>query len=160
MRADSGRGRGQSGQDSVRAGLASVPDEELVAVHDAARPFVTADVVQRALECAARHGAALVATPARDTVKEVHADGWVESTPPRDRLWMAQTPQVFRADILRRAHERALAKGVVGSDDSMLVERIGVRVHVVPGNDDNRKITTQADLRWAEWVVSNRQGPR
>jgi 2-C-methyl-D-erythritol 4-phosphate cytidylyltransferase len=64
---------------------------------------------------------------------------------------------VFRTDILRRAHERGLAKGITASDDSVLVERIGVRVHVVPGNDDNRKITTPADLRWAEWYLGQQR---
>ena len=143
-------------QDSVRAGLAEVGDSDLVAVHDAARPFVAPEVVQRALEVAERHDAAIVAVPASDTVKEIHPDGWIESTPPRERLWLAQTPQVFRTDILRHAHERGLAKGIAASDDSVLVERVGVRVHVVTGDDDNRKITTPEDLRWAEWHLSSK----
>lgn len=149
-------GGGRRRQDSVRAGLVAAGDCPLVAVHDAARPFIDATVVQEALESAAQHDAAIVAVHVNDTVKHVHADGWVESTPPRESLWLAQTPQVFRTDILRRAHERALDKGWAANDDATLVERIGVRVHVVVGSEQNRKITTPEDLRWAEWFVSTR----
>jgi 2-C-methyl-D-erythritol 4-phosphate cytidylyltransferase len=145
---------GSERQDSVRAGLELVGNSDLVAVHDAARPFVTPTLVEHALELAARHGAAIVAVPARDTVKQVHPDGWIEATPPRQSLWLAQTPQIFRTDILRRAHEQACLKGLVASDDATLVESLGVRVYVVTGNDENRKITTQEDLRWAEWFLS------
>jgi 2-C-methyl-D-erythritol 4-phosphate cytidylyltransferase len=150
-------GGGSQRQDSVRAGLALVGDSNLVAVHDAARPFVTPSLVERALELAAKHGAAIVAVPARDTVKQVHPDGWIEATPPRQSLWLAQTPQIFRTDILRQAHERALLNELVASDDAALVESIGVRVYVVAGNDENRKITTPEDLRWAEWFLSTNQ---
>lgn len=146
-------GGGAERQDSVRAGLAAVDDAELVAVHDAARPFVAAAVVEEVVAAAARHGAAIVAVPASDTVKQVHPGGWIEATPPRERLWLAQTPQVFRTALLREAHERARLDGYAGTDDAALVERVGRRVYVVRGNEDNRKITTAEDLRWAEWRV-------
>lgn len=134
---------------SVRNGLAALPDAELIAVHDAARPFVGASVIEAAIAAAGRHGAAIVAVPATDTVKQIHAEGWVAATPPRQQLWLAQTPQVFRAEILRAAHEQADASAA--TDDAMLVEALGERVYVVPGHTDNRKITTPEDLRWAEW---------
>jgi 2-C-methyl-D-erythritol 4-phosphate cytidylyltransferase len=143
---------GTERQDSVRNGLAAVGDVELVAIHDAARPFITADVVEAAIDAARRHGAAIVAAPAVDTVKQVHAEGWIESTPRRDRLWLAQTPQVFRTDLARRAHAAPSTEGAA-TDDALLVELLGVRVYVVPGNAENRKITTPADLDWAEWHV-------
>jgi len=141
---------GAERQDSVRAGLAAAGDADLIAVHDAARPFVTAALVEEAIAAAAKHGAAVVAVPASDTVKQVHPEGWIEATPAREHLWLAQTPQVFRAELLREAHARAASDGYVGTDDAALVERLGARVYVVRGSDGNRKITTAADLRWAE----------
>jgi 2-C-methyl-D-erythritol 4-phosphate cytidylyltransferase len=143
---------GAERQDSVRHGLAAIGNPDVVAVHDAARPFVAAEVVEAAVAAAATHGAAVVATPATDTVKQVHPDGWIEATPARQHLWLAQTPQVFRTELLRRAHAAAPAGDA--TDDAMLVERLGVRVYVVRGNAENRKITTAEDLRWAEWLLA------
>ena len=149
---------GRERQDSVRAGLAAAGDTELIAIHDAARPFVRADVIRAVIHAARAHGAALAALPATDTVKRVHPDGWIESTPPRDRLWLAQTPQVFRAEVIRAAHAAPQADGA--TDDAQMIERSGARVYVVPGDPENRKITTPEDLRWAEWVLSQRATPR
>ncbi len=150
---------GAERQDSVRAGLDSVTDVDVIAVHDAARPFVTADAVERVVAAAQLHGAAILAVPASDTLKQVDADGWIESTPGREGIWLAQTPQAFRADMLRTAHARAFAEKVTGTDDAMLVERLGMRVKVVPGDPGNRKITTPDDLRWAEWLLSTSPAP-
>jgi 2-C-methyl-D-erythritol 4-phosphate cytidylyltransferase len=150
---------GAERQDSVRKGLAAVGNPALIAIHDAARPFVSADAVEAAIAAAARHGAAIVARPATDTVKHVHPQGWIESTPPRERTWLAQTPQVFRAEIIRAAHKRA-SRAIRATDDAMLVEQLGVRVYVVPGNPENRKITTPDDLRWAEWLLAQSAAPR
>lgn len=151
---------GAERQDSVRAGITEAGATELIAIHDAARPFVAAATVERVLAAAAHDGAAIPALPVTDTVKQVHPDGWIETTPPRERLWLAQTPQAFRADIIRAAHARAVADGIVATDDAMLAERAGVRVHVVPGNPENRKITTPDDLRWAEWMLASGAAPR
>jgi 2-C-methyl-D-erythritol 4-phosphate cytidylyltransferase len=145
---------GAERQDSVRNGLSAVGAADLIAIHDAARPFVSPQVVEAAIAAAERHGAAIVAAPATDTVKRVHADGWIESTPPRERIWLAQTPQVFRADLIRAAHADAAGSEATATDDAMLVERLGARVYVVPGNPENRKITTAEDLRWAEWLLA------
>jgi 2-C-methyl-D-erythritol 4-phosphate cytidylyltransferase len=149
---------GAERQDSVRHGLEAIGSSGLVAIHDAARPFVSPDVVEAALAAAARHGAAVVATPATDTVKQVHPDGWIEATPPRQRMWLAQTPQAFQADLIRRAHAAAAAADA--TDDAMLVEQLGTRVYVVRGNPENRKITTPEDLRWAEWLLAQPRASR
>ncbi len=150
---------GRERQDSVRHGLAAAGDIELIAIHDAARPFVSRAVIEAAIAAAGQHGASIVAVPATDTVKRVHADGWIEATPSREGLWLAQTPQVFAAELIRRAHAQA-ASATAATDDAALVERLGTRVYVVPGNPENRKITTPDDLRWAEWLLGQSAAPR
>ncbi len=151
---------GAERQDSVRAGLAALPpDVELVAVHDAARALVRPESVARVVHAAARHGAAILAVPARDTIKRV-AGGRVVETPPRASCWAAQTPQVFRAEILREAHEKALADRFVGTDDAELVERLGVAVEVVEGDPDNLKLTHPEDLLVAEQLLARRGDAR
>jgi 2-C-methyl-D-erythritol 4-phosphate cytidylyltransferase len=149
---------GRERQDSVRCGMAAAGDADLLAIHDAARPFVSRETVDAVLAAARQHGAAIVAAPATDTIKQVHADGWIESTPARQHLWLAQTPQVFRAELLRAAHAQATEPAA--TDDAALVEALGQRVYVVPGNADNRKITTPEDLRWAEWRLAQSPAPR
>ncbi|MGD9762890.1 MAG: 2-C-methyl-D-erythritol 4-phosphate cytidylyltransferase [Candidatus Binatia bacterium] len=149
---------GRERQDSVRNGIAAAGNTELIAIHDAARPFVSPAAVEAALDAAHRLGAAVVAVPATDTIKRVHAEGWIEATPRRETLWLAQTPQVFTADLIRRAH--AQAAGDPATDDATLVEALGARVYVVRGNAENRKITTPEDLRWAEWLLARSSVPR
>lgn len=147
--------------DSVRAGLAAVgPEVEWVAIHDAARPFASPRLIDEIAGAALRHGAALAALPATDTPKLLADDGSVESTLPRTRVWLAQTPQIFRSDLIRRAHAEAGEDGGVATDDAMLVERLGARVQVVRGDPANRKITTAEDLSWAEWRLARNQAPR
>jgi 2-C-methyl-D-erythritol 4-phosphate cytidylyltransferase len=151
---------GAERQDSVRAGLAALPaDCELVAVHDAARALVRPEAVARAIAAAARLGAAILAAPARDTIKRV-ADGRILETPERASCWVAQTPQVFKLELLREAHEKALAEGVRGTDDAELVERLGVDVHVVVGDSDNLKLTHPHDLLVAERILAERGAAR
>jgi 2-C-methyl-D-erythritol 4-phosphate cytidylyltransferase len=150
---------GAERQDSVRHGLAAVADASLVAIHDAARPFVAPATVAAVIDAARADGAAIVAIPATDTVKIVAADHWIESTPPRARTWLAQTPQVFRTEMLRAAHARG-SDGGPATDDAALVERLGHRVRVVVGSADNRKITTPDDLAWAEWYLTRSATPR
>lgn len=141
---------GEARQASVRAGLAEVsPDCDLVLVHDAARPFLRPDLVRRCMEAAATHEAVVAALPATDTVKEVGPDGSVSATLDRSRLWLVQTPQVFRYRLLLNAHESG-ARGSAGTDDAALVERLGHQVHVVPGDPENTKITWPEDMHRAE----------
>lgn len=140
---------------SVRAGLAAVPaDADIICVHDAARPLATQELYQRVIE-AVRAGAdgAVPGVSVTDTIKIVDADRSVASTPDRERLVAVQTPQAFRATMLRDAH----ADEAEGTDDAALVERNGGRVMVVEGDDENRKITLLDDLAWARRVVSFRR---
>jgi 2-C-methyl-D-erythritol 4-phosphate cytidylyltransferase len=148
---------GRERQDSMRAGLAALPQSlELVAVHDAARPLVRRTDVSRVIEAARAHGAAILAVPVADTLKRVR-QGVVLETPPRAECWAAQTPQVFRAQLLREALAKADAEGWTATDDAQLVERLGVPVHVVPGHPSNFKITTATDLARAEaWLKAGR----
>jgi 2-C-methyl-D-erythritol 4-phosphate cytidylyltransferase/2-C-methyl-D-erythritol 2,4-cyclodiphosphate synthase len=149
---------GAARQDSVRAGLAEInPSCGFVLVHDAARPFLSADLIRRCLVGAAQHGAILAATPATDTVKDVGREGEVTATLDRRRLWLAQTPQVFRRQLLLDAHEQAAAASFIGTDDASLVEHMGRRVHVVLGDVDNIKITWPEDLTRAERYLSTSQ---
>lgn len=143
---------GSERQHSVLNGLRAVSDadsEDIVLIHDGVRPFVTPEILERVAQAAQLHGAALVAVPAKDTIKMVD-DGVVAGTPARNRLWLAQTPQAFRYGLIREAHERAAAEGYLGTDDSSLVERMGKKVHVVMGDYRNIKITTPEDLVLAE----------
>ncbi|TAJ33229.1 MAG: 2-C-methyl-D-erythritol 4-phosphate cytidylyltransferase [Nitrospirae bacterium] len=151
---------GAQRQDSVRHGLAAVDEEEVevVLVHDAVRPFVTPDMVQRVVEAAARHGAAVVAIPMRDTVKQVGADGLIEKTVDRGQLWLAQTPQAFRLARFQEAHRKADIDGFHGTDDVQLVERLGYPVAVVEGSGENIKITRPEDLAIGEAILAARQG--
>ena len=141
---------GNSRQQSVGNALAALdPDTDLVAVHDAVRPFIDAETIEKVLDEAAETGAAIVGLPAVDTVKQVsRGTGHVRirSTLPREKLVMAQTPQVFRYDVLRRAYDAARADGFVGTDEASLVERLDVEVSVVMGTDRNIKITKPGDM--------------
>jgi 2-C-methyl-D-erythritol 4-phosphate cytidylyltransferase len=144
----------------MRAGLAALPpDVEWVAVHDAARPLVRAADVTRVVAAARRHGAALLAVPVRDTLKRV-SGGRVAETLPRAACWAAQTPQVFRVELLREALAKAEAEGFQGTDDAQLVERLGVPVEVVEGDPSNLKITWPEDVELAEALLARRsRGP-
>jgi 2-C-methyl-D-erythritol 4-phosphate cytidylyltransferase len=140
---------GATRQESVWRALQAVPAEApLVLVHDAVRPFITRGLIDAIRTGAEAHGAVLCALPIVETVKRVVA-GVVEDTLDRSTLWAVQTPQGFHAALLREAHEKAIRDGIVGTDDAMLVERLGHAVRVVPGLAGNVKITTPADLRAA-----------
>jgi 2-C-methyl-D-erythritol 4-phosphate cytidylyltransferase len=137
--------------ESVRNALAAAPDADVVVVHDAARPFASAELF-RACIAAIEAGAdaAIAATPVTDTIKEADPDGRVTRTLDRSRLWSIQTPQAFRADILRRAFEGNLANA---TDDAMLVEALGGDVQIVEAPPGNFKITWPEDLAWAESLL-------
>lgn len=140
---------GPTRQDSVRLALEATPHGvRVILVHDAVRPFITRALIDAVLAAARADGAAICALPVAETVKRVR-DGVVEATVERAGLWTVQTPQAFRAEILREAHDKARRDGVAGTDDAMLVERLGHRVRVVPGLAANVKITTLDDLRRA-----------
>jgi 2-C-methyl-D-erythritol 4-phosphate cytidylyltransferase len=148
---------GADRQESVWRALQRVPEHaERVVVHDAVRPFVTAALVERVLAAAAG-GAATCGIPVRETVKRVR-DGAVEATIPRQGLWLTQTPQAFTRALLWEAHDKARRDGFAGTDDAMLVERLGTTVAMVPGLGQNLKITTREDLRTARAWTAPRRG--
>jgi 2-C-methyl-D-erythritol 4-phosphate cytidylyltransferase len=148
---------GAQRQDSVRLGLTALdPTSEIVAIHDAARPFLDREILDRSIETAVLYGGALVAVPTRDTIKRVDEESTVVETLPRQQLWLAQTPQTFRVPLIREAHARALAEGVVVTDDAALLERLGKVVKIVPGSYRNFKITTPEDLQIAEALLRTR----
>jgi 2-C-methyl-D-erythritol 4-phosphate cytidylyltransferase len=147
---------GETRGESVLRGLqALAADEvEIVAVHDGVRPFVRAEEIDRTVREAEDFGAAILAVPSTDTVKEVEG-GRILRTLERARLWRAQTPQCFRYDLLRRAYELASSDGLDATDDSALVERAGATVRVVEGGAHNIKITTPQDFALAEVIVQS-----
>lgn len=140
---------GATRQESVWQALQAVPgDVDVVLVHDAVRPFIDRRLIDAVVAAAVAHGAAICALPIAETVKRVR-DAVVETTLDRSGLWAVQTPQAFRAALLREAHDKARREGVVATDDAMLVEWLGQPVRVVPGLAGNIKITTPEDLRRA-----------
>jgi 2-C-methyl-D-erythritol 4-phosphate cytidylyltransferase len=139
---------GASRQESVWRALQSAPAAEIVIVHDAVRPFIDRRLIDAVIAAARTEGAAICALPIAETVKRVR-EGRVEATLDRSGLWAVQTPQAFRYPLLVEAHEKARRDGFVGTDDAMLVERLGHPVRVVAGLERNIKITTPADLRRA-----------
>lgn len=144
--------------DSVRAALAAAGDAPYVAIHDAARPFATAALFSRVLAAARDHGAALAALPATDTVKR--ADGErVLATLDRRELWLAQTPQAFRTELLREAYDRAGAGASRATDEASLVEALGHPVQLVPGDKENSKVTDPADLERARALLERLEAP-
>ena len=146
---------GISRQESVENALRTLgPEVELVAVHDAVRPFVDLETIQKVIDEAARTGAAIVGIVPVDTVKQVHLHK-IRATIPREKLILTQTPQVFRRDLLLEAFARARADQFTGTDESSLVERLDqVEVSVIPGSDRNIKITRPHDLKLAELFLS------
>jgi 2-C-methyl-D-erythritol 4-phosphate cytidylyltransferase len=146
---------GDTRQESVQNALASLaPDTDLVAVHDAVRPFIGTDLVEKVIQQAAHYGAAIVGIVPVDTVKQVHKDR-IRATLSREHLVLAQTPQVFRFDLLKRAFAKAQEDGFTGTDEASLVERLEeVDVHVVQGSDRNIKITKPNDIQLAQLFLA------
>lgn len=138
---------GPSRQDSVANGLlgCNAAVDDLVIIHDGARPLLRATDLDALLDAAAKSGAAVLGVPVKDTIKQVQ-DGVIVATPERSSLWQVQTPQVFRYGLLLAAHSQARADGFAGTDDAMLVERLDHAVTMVAGSYRNIKITTPEDL--------------
>lgn len=146
--------------DSVANALARIaPDVEFVAIHDAVRPCATTEQIDAVFEAAQQHGAALLATRLADTLKRVEGQ-FIRETMPREGLWLAQTPQVFRRDILETAYSRRDAATAAITDDAQLVESLGLKVAVVEGSSNNIKITTRDDLVLAAAILKARPEPK
>lgn len=150
---------GETRQQSVYRGLKETdPADEIVVVHDAARPLVTEDLIERSVEEARKTGGAIVAVPMKDTPKQVGPTGVIKRTMDRSELWLAQTPQTFRRAVLLEAYEKAEVERLQATDDAALVERLGHAVGIVPGSWENLKITTTDDLVIAEAILAARAG--
>jgi 2-C-methyl-D-erythritol 4-phosphate cytidylyltransferase len=147
---------GESRSASVKNALAAAPEATIAVVHDAARPLVTLSLVERCV-AALEPGidGAIAAVPMTDTVKEAATDGRVVRTLDRSALWSIQTPQVFRADVLRSALERDAAALAAATDDASLVEEMGATVRVVESFPENLKVTRKSDLRIAEALLAD-----
>lgn len=151
---------GDTRQDSVSHALSALPcsDDDIVLVHDAVRPLIDPATIERTIDAVAEHGAAIVALPAVDTIKQVERTSHgaiITSTIPRERIVQAQTPQGFRCDLLKRAFAEAEADQFQGTDEASLAERAGIQVAVVPGSPRNFKITQPGDLELAEFYLQS-----
>jgi 2-C-methyl-D-erythritol 4-phosphate cytidylyltransferase len=149
---------GEHRQQSVANALAAVSaaSDDIVLVHDAVRPFVTAEIIEEVVQGAEKYGAAIAGMPAVDTIKQVErtSEGaLITATLPRERVVLAQTPQGFRHHVIRKAFDEAIADGFTGTDEASLVERSGHQVAVVMGSPRNIKITTPADMELAEFYI-------
>ena len=148
---------GASRQESSRRGIESLHDADIIAIHDAARPFVSQETITATIVAARTHGASVAAVPVKDTLKVVDGKGVIEKTLDRSIVYSAQTPQTFQTDIIRTAHAQAFSDRYEGTDDASLVERLGMNVVVVPGTYDNIKFPTPEDLTHAEVILKSRK---
>lgn len=127
--------------------------DHFVLVHDGARPFVSNEIIEDTIREVKTYNAVCVGVPSKDTVKIIGADNIILSTPDRKQIWMAQTPQAFRFDILYSAYKNSYDNNFMGTDDSSIVENYGIKVKMIQGSYDNIKITTPEDLRFAESIL-------
>lgn len=143
-------------QDSVYKGLKAVDsDTDVVLIHDGVRPFVADKYIAELESIAMEFGGCVLGAPVKDTIKVCNSEGYITDTPKRETLWLAQTPQCFKYDIIMKAYEKAEKEGYRGTDDSMLAERLGIRIKMVKGDYDNIKITTPEDLYMGEVILEN-----
>jgi 2-C-methyl-D-erythritol 4-phosphate cytidylyltransferase len=147
---------GSERQHSVHSCIKEMNAVEVVLVHDAARPFITVPIISQLTKMANEKGAAIAGVRAKDTMKIVH-NGIIKETVDRDALWMIQTPQAFRFDLLFEAEDVAEKVGFLGTDEAMLVERLGHDIHIVESSYENVKMTTQEDLIFGEAILNRRR---
>ena len=149
---------GATRQESVQHGLNEVDEDvEIVVVHDAVRPFITEDCIERSIEAARKQGGAIVAVPMKDTPKQAGPDRLIQRTLDRTDLWLAQTPQTFRRALAVEAYRTAAIAHVHATDDAALVERLGHKVAIVEGSWENIKITAPEDMILAEAILASRR---
>lgn len=138
-------------QDSVKAGL-SFTNGEFVLIHDGIRPFIEESLLDTLFEMVQKYSAVVPCINIEETVKEVD-EGYIYRTTPREKLYLAQTPQAFRTSVIKKAYEDAFKSGYYGTDEASLVERMGIKVRVIKGSHYNIKITTKEDLLYAEAIM-------
>lgn len=149
---------GSERQFSIYNALLKVDEgADLVAVHDAVRPFIRSALIEKCMEVASQYDGAIIGVPAKDTIKRVNEDNVIQETPKRSLLWQAQTPQIFKKKVLQKAYEDAIDHNFVATDDASLVERIGGEVRMVEGDRENLKITYPVDLKVAELMLNYRK---
>lgn len=142
-------------QYSIQKALDLLHDEsELVAIHDAVRPFVSISDFKICVETAQKFDGAVLGVPVRDTIKKADQSGKILSTPDRNRLWQAQTPQIFKKDVILKAYEWAGQNNYLGTDDASLTEKVGAKIQMVEGDSKNIKITFPFDLKIAELLIT------
>lgn len=146
---------GAERQHSVHSCIKEMSETEVVLVHDAARPFIKVSTITELTRVAYEQGAAIAGVRAKDTMKKV-VNGIIKETVDRDTLWMIQTPQAFRYDLLEEAEDVAETVGFLGTDEAMLVERLGYIIHIVESDYENVKMTTQEDLIFGEAILASR----
>ncbi|MEK4172891.1 2-C-methyl-D-erythritol 4-phosphate cytidylyltransferase [Lysinibacillus sp. FSL L8-0312] len=146
---------GAERQHSVHSCMKEMQQVDIVLVHDAARPFITHGIIASLVQSAHEFGAAIAGVRAKDTMKKVR-NGIIEETVDRDSLWMIQTPQAFQFDLIVEAEDVAEKVGFLGTDEAMLVERLGHAVHIVESSYENVKMTTQEDLIFGEAILRKR----
>lgn len=152
---------GSERQESVYKGLMALEaDCGIVLIHDGARPILTGDIIERCIEGVEKYGAVSSGMPAKETVKILDGKGFVKYTPQRELVWITQTPQAFRSDLIRKAHENAMAEGILGTDDASLVEILGEKVKMLESSYENIKITTPEDIIVAETLMGGRRSLR
>ncbi|HEX3016349.1 MAG TPA: 2-C-methyl-D-erythritol 4-phosphate cytidylyltransferase [Caproicibacter sp.] len=150
---------GNTRQQSVAAGIAAAPPETgWLAIHDGARPLITAEKIDECISDAQKFGASALAVPVKDTIKMIDEDQFVVSTPQRKLLWAVQTPQVFEREIYEKAMKQAENNGFDYTDDCQLLENAGVKVHLCMGSYENIKLTTPDDIIAAETILRRREG--
>ena len=148
---------GKRRQESVKNGIDSLPkDVEIVVIHDGVRPFVTKEMIEESIRSAVRFGAVVMAMPVKETIKMAHSDGTVLQTLDRESLWQVPTPQTFQAKVIKEAYYKAAEESFIGTDDASLVERLGLKVHILPGSYTNIKITTPEDWMLANLFLKNK----
>ncbi len=145
---------GETRQESVYNGLLSVDNKEgIVVIHDGVRPFIEQDRIAAVIRGAKEWGACILGMPADDTLKHITRSGYIKKTVEREKIWLAQTPQAFQYDLIRKAHEQAREESFLGTDDAILVERLDETIKIIKGSRINFKITTLADLNLARKIA-------
>lgn len=144
---------GSTRQESVYAGLMACPDSDIILIHDSVRPFISDEMIKRAVTDAAIFGAGVVAVPVTNTIKQADGDLFVKSTPERKDLWEVQTPQTFKAGLIIEAYRRVREQSLTFTDDASVAEHAGHKVRITAGSVDNIKITSPKDLLLAELIL-------
>lgn len=145
---------GKDRQDSVYNGLIAVGENNgIVIIHDGVRPLVNKEMIESCVKGAKKHGACIIGVPVQDTLKKISSSEDIEKTIERNNIWISQTPQAFKYNIIKKAHEYARMKGYAETDDAALVEKTGNFVKIIKGSKINIKITTREDLKLAEVML-------